>query len=56
MGRADDDEALRALLGQSGAAGCSIDQVRGDRTAAERLALAVLNAWLAELPVVGDAK
>jgi hypothetical protein len=50
-----DDKALRTLLPQAQAAGARAGRARSDRAAAEEMALAVLNAWLSQLPAAGDA-
>ncbi len=51
---AADDDALRALLGPRRDTAGLLARARGDREAAEQLALEVLGAWLGELPTPGE--
>ena len=52
--RAADDDALRVLLGPQRITAGLLARARGDREAAEQLALEVLGAWLGELPTPSE--
>lgn len=51
---AADDDAVRALLGPERFSAEYLARARGDREAAEQLALEVLGAWLGELPTPSE--
>lgn len=53
---AADDDALRAMLGPQRTASRLVERARGDREAAEQLALEVLAAWLGELPTPNEGE